>query len=471
MKRTVAVLVVALMAAGAMRAGTDAPPPLRVGFGACDITPALDKNVYMAGFGKGRIAKGVHDPLMARAIVLADGDRKIALASVDLVGLFYPVIENIRKRLPKFEYVLVSSTHSHEGPDTLGLWGANAFQSGVDPAYLKQVEDGVVKAIQQAEQGLRDAKAGIGEVQEPDLVHDSRQPIVKHDDLVALQFTDDRGKKLGIVVQWNCHPEDLGDKNTQLSADFVWATVGHLEKKHDCPVVYLTGTVGGLMSSLGLVVKDEQGNPLQKGTFARTERYGQLIGMAADKALAAAKPVTLTPFAIHRRETFLPIDNRLYLLAWKLGVLDRQSYRWTGDVYKAEPVTADAAKKEEGGERKCIKTEVGWLRLGDLDVAAIPGEIYPELVLGKVQDPPDPGADFPDAPIEPSIYGQLKGRYRMLIGLANDEIGYIIPKRQWDEKPPYCYGRKAPQYGEVNSLGPETAPLLCEAFRELTKKK
>ena len=223
--------------------------------------------------------------------------------------------------------------------------------------------------------------------------------------------------------------------------------------------------LSGELSKYGMPLR-LQGKPLQKGTFARTERYGRLVGMAADQALAGAKPLTLTPFAVQRREIFLPIDNHLYLLAWKLGVLDRQSYRWAGDPYKAAPVTPDSA---EG--KKCIKTEIGWLRLGELDVAAIPGEIYPELVLGKVQDPPDPGADFPDAPIEPSIYGQLKARYRMMIGLANDEIGYIIPKRQWDEKPPYCYGRKAPQYGEMNSLGPETAPLLCEAFRELVKKK
>ena len=76
-----------------------------------------------------------------------------------------------------------------------------------------------------------------------------------------------------------------------------------------------------------------------------------------------------------------------------------------------------------------------------------------------MQDPADPGADFPDAPIEPAIYEQMKAPHRMLIGLANDEIGYIIPKRQWDEKPPFCYGRKKAQYGEVNSVGPETAPL------------
>ena len=59
----------------------------------------------------------------------------------------------------------------------------------------------------------------------------------------------------------------------------------------------------------------------------------------------------------------------------------------------------------------------------------------------------------------------------MLVGLANDEIGYIIPKRQWDEKPPFCYGRKKAQYGEGNNLGPETAPLLCKAFKELVAAK
>jgi hypothetical protein len=90
------------------------------------------------------------------------------------------------------------------------------------------------------------------------------------------------------------------------------------------------------------------------------------------------------------------------------------------------------------------------------------------LVLDKVHDPPDPGADFPEAAIEPAIYKQMGRWYRMLIGLANDEVGYIIPKRQWDEKPPFCYGRKKAQYGEVNSVGPEAAPILCRAFKELT---
>src|ERR1043166_8468905 len=62
---------------------------LHAGFGEADITPKVGKKpVYLAGFGKGRAATGVHDPLMARAVVLKDKGTKIALVSVDVVGLF-----------------------------------------------------------------------------------------------------------------------------------------------------------------------------------------------------------------------------------------------------------------------------------------------------------------------------------------------------------------------------------------------
>jgi len=33
----------------------------------------------------------------------------------------------------------------------------------------------------------------------------------------------------------------------------------------------------------------------------------------------------------------------------------------------------------------------------------------------------------------------MKGEYKFVFGLANDEIGYIIPKSEWDEVPPYLY--------------------------------
>jgi hypothetical protein len=205
---------------------------------------------------------------------------------------------------------------------------------------------------------------------------------------------------------------------------------------------------------------------MKDGTWEKTEEYGRKVAAVADAALKTAKPVDLTPFDARRREVHIPVANELYKLGWRVGVLDRTFYVWENDPHPAKPVeTKDLMKPG------AIKTELGYLKLGELEVAVIPGEIYPELVLGKVQDPVDPGADFKDAAVEPSVYGQLGGKYKMLIGLGNDEIGYILPKRQWDAKAPYCYGRKKDQYGEENSVGPEAGPILCKAFAELVKGK
>jgi hypothetical protein len=328
---------------------------------------------------------------------------------------------------------------------------------------LKTIEDQIVQAVNDADKAAQPVTARLGTATAPELLHDAREPYVKHDELTAVQFFDTKeNKPVGVVVQWNCHPETLGSGNTAISADFVGATVNYLHEKHHCPIVYLTGTVGGLMTSLHVEIKDEQGKALEDGTWEKTERYGRRVGELAERALGTAKELRLTPLQARSRELFLPLDNKLYVLARQLGVLPRQGYLWTGDPLHAEPADDKEVKKP-----LCIRTEVAWLRLGDLDIAAIPGEIYPELVLDKVQDPVDPGADFPEAPIEPAIYKQLRGPQRMIVGLANDEIGYVIPKRQWDEKPPFCYGRKKPQYGETNSVGPETAPILCTAFQEL----
>jgi hypothetical protein len=284
--------------------------------------------------------------------------------------------------------------------------------------------------------------------------------------LVAIRFEGSDGKPVGVLVQWNCHPETMDSKNTELTADYVGTTVAELKKSQGCPVTYLTGTVGGLMTSLHVPVKSAKSEELKDGTWEKTETYGRLVAEAADKALKDAKPVELTPIEARRKEVLVPVANELYKIGWRVGVLDRTFYLWENDPYPAKPVeTTDLTKPGS------IRTEVGHLKFGDVEVAVIPGEIYPELVLGKVQDPVDPGADFPDAPIEPSIYGQMGGKYKMLIGLGNDETGYILPKRQWDAKAPFCYGRKKAQYGEENSVGPEAGPVLCKAFKDLVTGK
>ena len=443
---------------------------LTVGLASRDATPAVEagKTVWLAGFGQGRKATKIHDPIMVRAVVMSDGKTTVAMACADVVGLFNPFAEGVRAELKEIDHVLVSATHNHEGPDTMGMWGPNPFFTGQNPVYMKKLHDAFVAAIRDAKKAMRPATAEIARKAVPELLNDSRQPIVLHDELVVLRFKGAKdGKPIGLLVQWNCHPETLDSGNLEVSSDFVGPAVADLEKSEKVPVAYFTGTVGGLLSSLKVKIKDEKGNLPKDGSFEKNDLYGRTLAEACRTALKTAEKLDLTPFDCRSQQILLPIENKLYQLAWTTKIFNRAAYVWEGKAV-IDPKNPPRQAKDLSTP-VAVKSEVGLWRLGELAVPLIPGEIYPELVLGKVQTPADPGADFPEAPVEPSAYDAPKAKYRMIVGLANDEIGYIIPKRQWDEKPPYCYGRTKSQYGEGNSVGPEAAPIIMKALAGLAK--
>jgi len=104
-----------------------------------------------------------------------------------------------------------------------------------------------------------------------------------------------------------------------------------------------------------------------------------------------------------------------------------------------------------------------------LEIALIPGELYPELSVGGIQR--YEGADFPEAPDEPAVKTLMKAPYRMLFGLCDDEIGYIIPKAEWDNVAPWLQNAPKRWYGEVNSVGPEAGPMITGAIQELLRSK
>jgi hypothetical protein len=207
--------------------------------------------------------------------------------------------------------------------------------------------------------------------------------------------------------------------------------------------------------------KDDQGRVLREGEFAYAEAYGRAVGKLAEQALGNAQPIELIPLNVRSAAVAVPIENSLYRAARLMGVIRRRAVAWTGDFHQA-----DQAAIIRPQPAVAAQSEVACLRLGELHVACIPGELYPELVYGKFQEPVEPNVDFPDAPLEPTIQQLMPSDKWLVIGLANDELGYIVPKRQWDQQPPFAYDRKKAQYGEVNSCSPLAAPIIMQALRE-----
>lgn len=432
-------------------------PPLQVGFAKRAITPTIGgRAVYLAGFGNDRRATGIHDELWARAMALSDGRLTLAIVSVDLIGVFHADVMRARalleRRVPGARLV-VASTHNHEGPDTMGLWGCYRFSSGVDPGYLARVRGEIVEAAADALSRLAPARLVLGSARTPGLIEDGRLPRVIDDTLVAIQAVAADGRTLGALVNWSSHPEALGGQNTLVTSDYPHFLRERVEATLGGTCVFVVGSIGGLMTPIGVKLQGVDGRQIAKDSFELARAVGE---RAADAALAALRAGRASAsFALeHRSATvFVPLENRLFRLAALLGVLDRPLF------IRGQRATALFGED--------LMSEVGYLRLGEAEALLVPAEIYPELVLGGIQDPQDPAADHPGAPRERALFTLLRSEHRMVFGLANDEIGYLIPRTQWDARKPFAYGRSEDQYGEINSVGAAAAARLAEAFERL----
>jgi hypothetical protein len=446
-----------LLLALAQPAPPSAAAGLLFGFAKRAITPEVGRNpVYLAGFGQDRKATGVHDDLWARAVATSDGRQKIVVVAVDLIGFFHADVlkarESLQQKAPGVALV-VASTHDHEGPDTLGLWGKGHFSSGVDTKYLERVRSAVVEAAAEALSRMKPARLLLAQTRTPGLIEDGRVPRVIDDTLVVLQAVAEDGTTLGTIVDWSSHPEALGGSNTVVTSDYPNFLRARIEERLGGECVFLVGSIGGLMTPLGLKLTGADGRPIPADTFALAQAVGERTADAALAALKAARASASTALEHRSATVSVPLENRLYRLAMLLGVLDRHVYS------NGQPATALFGDD--------LRTEIGYLRIGDAEALLVPAEIYPELVHGGIQDPQDPGADYQGAPRERPLDTLLSSPFKLVVGLANDEIGYVIPRSEWDAKPPFAYGRKEAQYGEVNSVGPEAAPTLTEAFVRL----
>ena len=429
------------------------PAEFRAGAFKTVITPDLRAGtpVYMAGFGHNRVAESVHDDLYARCVAFSTGQRPLVICEADLIGLFLDDVERVREKVPEAD-VVVASTHVHEGPDTMGLWGPAAGQSGIHDAYNTFVVGRIAEAAKGAIGALEPATPALAVVHSAELdtfIDDDRPPVVHDPDLIVLRLTGKAGKVIATAVNWANHPETLGSRNKQISADYPGFFYKRLEEKLGGMAVLWNGAVGGMQSPLGAKIKDPlTGSLAPESSFRKTEILGERIADLSAEAARTAQPVQIGKITFAERIINIPVANRGFQMAAQ------------ADLYHGrKKTTADGA----------TTAPVGLIRMSgeqeQLDIALVPGEMYPELSRGGVER--YAGADFPDAPIEPPIKPMLHARFRMLIGLADDEIGYIIPKAEWDEKPPYLRDAKKAWYGEENSVGPEAAGRIAEAMKEL----
>ena len=425
-------------------------------FGGCFDDPGCDEPfddadgdgefdaVFIGGYGPLRPATGVHDPVYARALVVSRDGEYVAMVALDFVGLGHPRIWQARDRLAALGFdpdrLLVSSSHNHQGPDTVGLWGDPFLgRTGVDWAYQEQITDAIEEAVHEAAAAMVPVDLTIGRVAMRDrspflnganfsgknpqaithgMIYDRRDPVVVSDQLLVLHGVAQAGP-LFTLTNWSGHPEVWGDENTEISSDWVGVTRAVLEAELGGIALHLPESLGGMQSALGadlpLILEDgthlyqvcddgsvadpddvdcfglSAGDPRidadgdavpvwsERNSWEYVNSHGWLIAEAALDALEQGEPLVPDPIRVEREPFVLPIENLAYNLLGPQGLFDM-------DI---DEVLTDLERCPEAGTASvigCFEPHVFRVQLGDLSLLSVPGELLPELAWGLPSD-------------------------------------------------------------------------------------
>jgi hypothetical protein len=388
---------------------------LRAGAAVVDATPTKFPVVVNGSFLE-RTAGKVTDPIQVRALALSDGKTTLVLAVVDSCMVPRGLIDAARAGIP---HVMVSSTHTHSAPSSMGCLGTDA-----DPDYPAFLQGKITEALKKAVEALAPAEAGWTSVAAPKHTY-TRRWILRSDKVRKDPFGDPTvrammhpgyqnpdyigpsgptdpemtilsvrargGAPLAVLANYSMHYFD----SPALSADYYGAWRRQVEKAMGGGVAILSqGTSGDQMWM-------DYGSPSQRPSM---EDYAFGLSTLAVEALKGVEHKAAVALGI--QETTLRVGRRTpdaKRLAWARGILDGMAGRKPKsqpEVYAREAVLLH--------ETPDVELRLQALRVGDGLIAAWPNEVFALSGL-KLK------AAFPRV---------------MNVSLANGAEGYIPPPEQ-----------------------------------------
>ena len=431
------------------RAPDPRPDTFLAGASKIEITPTASLGkLWLGGYSRPRPAQGVHDPLWARCIVVTDQKgNAVVIVSLDLVGFFYNDTEIIRQKaktfLPHGE-IVVTTTHNHSGPDTLGVFGPSVLEiplrSGRNENYIRFVQNQVIACIGDAVENQQPAQFSVSSAQLSGISRNLREPgFVDAAAVGLIVYQSTTRCPIFAILNFGVHPEIM--MSDYVSADFVGSWYERVEKQHAVErcekfvAMFLNGALGAMVvpespnlhtleelpdmrtwqydsKRFGPDMPDAWGN---REWFAR--RLDQKLQQKIDEGIMfrEIKPVA---FRFRRSVFSVPLKNNLFWWAWRLGVIKRPDYA-------------------EGN----ITTAVSYLQIGELGIVFLPGETPPQLALA----------------LRETL--KTKHSFVMVVSLADDELGYLLNRVQ-AQNPLY-------EYEQTMCVNPDIADILLSELEKL----
>jgi len=375
----------------------------------------------------GRLPEMHEGDLRATALVLQAADFKLCIVSCDTLVLPAAVLADAEKQitrrtaLPR-ENLLICATHTHHGGAVCDILGCRS-----DPEFCRRLREAIVRAAVAAYGKLYATDAGddrlraeflVGVGQEASVGRNSRlllkdgmigwsgysradvlRPTGPCDpDLLVLGFQRPGGGVAGLVFTHSVH--NIGtrkpDRRRVRSPGFYGLAAQDLESEIDGHVLFLPGAFGSTHN----ITFMGSGVPGAECVYRVTEAVRRALGRAALCPVSPAR-------AIRRRFTY---RIRRFDEAGESAAVEAYLTKYKPTTSAAEIEVFRNMREEMAAHRgEARQTSLYALRMGDVALVGIPGEMFASLGL--------------------DIRRRSPFRHTFVIGLANGSLGYI-PDRE-----------------------------------------
>jgi hypothetical protein len=429
----------------------------------CNHDGRWDGNFIGGGSGTPRYYSHVADEVGARAIVISNRTRTIAIEVVDQEGLFNVYADRIRQRVRHDGYrigdIQISATHDESAPDTLGLGGASSATSGTNQYLVDYLVQQSAKALEDAYNARRTATIRYAQAIEPGNLRQcwSSYPYIDNQLMPVMQAVGSDGTVIATLASVSQHAETLGfnggsqlDGGYTLDAENRWVSSdwphyfrAALEQRYGGVGIEMAGSVGsvetpqvfsGAISATPQQYIDAShpagcrtlfsanGTQTPLGYYQETAQLGQDLAGAVEQALGTgAKSSSTNTIWAQTRAVCLPVDNVLFKAVAVAGVFAERPAYLPGCKVPAVPATPTGQAVGTS-----VKTEVAAWRIGDAEFIGLPGEVFPFTYFRGPVGPQD--MNYPQYSLPPWPMPYMHTPYRFFDGLDNDMVGYIFPR-------------------------------------------
>lgn len=470
------VLGAVFMLAGAVGVAQDAPV-FRAGAATANITPWIGLSI--AGHLNDRTIERVHDELHARALVLDDGDTRLAFVLVDSCMVPREIIEAAKQRVHDatgmpVENMLMAATHTHTA-----ACATPVFQSDPDPEYRAFLEVRVADAVRLAIDRLAPARIAFGSGELPEEVHNRRwymkpgsigenpfgktgekvrmNPPRASEDLVepagptdpeiaflAVEHFD--GRPLALLANYSLHYVG-GTNANEVSADYFGLFATRIASMlgaegQDPPFVgILSNGTSGNINNIDFRVEGKPQAPYEQMTIVANKVAAEVY--RAYQTLEFQDYVTLA--SVQRDITLgvrKPTPEELEEAKAIVAAAEGPEMKGAREIYARESVLISEYPDT-------VPLTLQALRVGDVGIAAIPCEVFVEIGLQIKAE----------SPLERTF----------TIELANGYNGYL-PTAEHHALGGYETWRARSSYLEVHAADTIAATVL-ELLHEVASKE